>query len=135
MFEESYNLFGEELFCHVIKSNSPFNYEADSYTYIKKMSSKGGYKYLRIDTVDQIGFPDILLMKRSEYCMIEAKRLNKIHLVNLEKDLSWQFGQVAFAVRAIKLGLDYAIAVCKDYNLAIIAKERTLCNLRNNLTF
>lgn len=133
MFLNSYNLFGEELHCLTWQCSSKFKLEADSYTYLKRKANNAGTRYIRVDTVNQIGFPDILLLRQDEYCMIEVKRLKRKKLVSLENNLDWQYGQVAFALRAIKLKESYALAVVVDNTLALISKERTLCLIQSKL--
>jgi len=135
MFEKNYNFFGVELDCQVLTFSSTFHKESDAYAYLKKISTAAGYKYTRIETVNQIGFPDIILLKGERYFLIEAKRLDKKNLTSLEDDLKWQFGQIAFAVRSVTLELSYALVVCKDNKLAIIGQEQTLCRLKNSLHY
>lgn len=133
MFKETYQFFGEELVCHVLTTNSFFAQEKDSYTYMRSLTTKAGYKYLRIDTTGQIGFPDILILKEKDYCLIEAKRLDNKKLVVLEDNLKWQYGQVAFAVRSFTLNLSYVLAVCKENKLAFIGQEQTICQLKRTI--
>lgn len=133
MFLTNYTLFGAELVSWTIETNSSFVLEKDAYSYLKKVSTSSGYKYLRIDTVAQIGFPDILILKADTYCLIEAKRLERKNLEELENDLKWQYGQIAFAVRAFMLDLSYVLVVCKENKLAVIGKERTICHLKKTI--
>lgn len=124
MFNKTYNFFGHELVCKDYETSSWFKLETDGYKCIKKTFSD--FKYHRIDTVDQKGFPDILLLKGSEYLLIEGKRLKKKKLVKLEDDLTWQYGQLGFAKRAFTLGLTYMIFVVKNNHIAMIGEETCL---------
>jgi len=133
VFSDTYSFFDIELVCFSIETSSMFKVEKDSYTYLKRLSTTNGYKYYRIDTAGQIGFPDILLLKEREYCLIEVKRLENKNLVSLEDNLKWQYGQIAFALRSFKLNLDYLLAVCKENKLAFIGKENTVCHLKKSL--
>ena len=132
MFNSRYTILGVDLVCEELQTKSMFRLEKDVYDYLKRITTAAEYKYSRIETVGQDGFPDILIMKNHEYCLIEAKRLKKKRLVILEDDLEWQFGQIGFAVRALTTGLDYVLAVCKNNTIALIGKENTLCRLRRN---
>lgn len=132
MFNTRYSLLGVDLVCDILHTKSTFRLEKDSYDFLKRITTNAGYKYSRIETIGQDGFPDVLIMKQDEYCMIEAKRLKKKRLVRLEDDLEWQFGQIGFAVRALTTGLNYVLVVCKDSTLAIIGQEQTLCRLKHN---
>jgi hypothetical protein len=134
MFLTNYNLLGEDLVCETYCTKSSFTKEKDSYIFIKKNFEDKGYRYVRVDTVNQIGFPDILLLKREIYLLIEAKRLKKKGLSIIEDDLEWQFGQLAFAVRSFTSGVNYAISVCKDNKIAFIGKEKEICRIRDILT-
>lgn len=129
MFDKRYSLFELELSCETITTNSKFKIESETYKYIKEKLTSNGYKYYRIDTVDQIGFPDILALKKKEYILIEAKILKKKHLKSITDDLEWQFGQVAFAVRAFSMNLNYLIAVGKENNLSLIGREAKACQI------
>lgn len=134
MFQKRYDLMSLGLIVEVIDISFKFRLEIDIYAYIKRLTQLAGFKYHRIDTVNQQGFPDILLLKNDDYCLIEAKMLKKKKLVSLEDDLEWQFGQIAYAVRAVTLEHDYLLAVGRHNKLALIGQEQTLCRLRKNLT-
>ena len=135
MFNEQYTLFDEvELVCWQLETSSTFVLENDSYAYIKRLSSANGYRYLRVDTVGQMGFPDILMLRGEEYLLNEAKRLEKKRLCRIEDDLKWQFGQLAFALRAFTLGESYVISVCKQNKLAMIGQEQLICHLQKRIT-
>lgn len=134
MFSERYQFFDMELVSWEIETNSNFRLERDAYSYLKTLSTTNGYRYIRIETEGQQGFPDILLLRKKEYLLIEAKRLNKTKLVKIEDDLKWQFGQIAFAVRSFRLDMEYVIAVCKYNNLVFIGQEPTICRMQERIT-
>jgi len=124
MFNSTYNFFGHELVCLYLGTNSCFRLEKHSYTYIKKMFNT--WKFHRIETDNQDGFPDILMFKQDRYLLIEAKRLKKKKLNKLEDDLTWQFGQLGFAKRAFTKNLSYIIVVVKDNQIAFIGDKPCL---------
>jgi len=103
-----------------VQTTSDFVLETDSYTYLNKTAKTFGWKCIRVDTVGQQGFPDILMLRKNEYWLIEAKLLKKKSLCSIADDLTWQFGQLAFAKRALTLGLNYMIVVVKHRTIAYI---------------
>ena len=119
MFKPAYKFFGHELQCAVIHTTKTFKLEVkDMYPYLKSMFSK--WKWHRIDTTNQIGFPDILLLRGGSYILIEAKILKKKQLNSIENDLVFQPGQLPFMKRSLTLRLDYILAVAKDNQIAFI---------------
>ncbi len=106
--------------CTVLLTGTEFKLEVDTYRFIKKHVVKDGYVFLRIDTTDQKGYPDVTLFRQQEYNLIEAKLLKKKRLLAIADDLNFEFGQVAFAVRALSLGINYSLVVAKGRELAII---------------
>lgn len=127
MFADRYEMLGVELVVVRLATSSNFKLETKVYDCLKSKLTGKGYNYYRIDTKAQMGFPDILALKGDSYCLIEAKILKKAKLVSLEDDLEWQFGQIAFALRAFSLDLNYLIAVGKGSSLVLIGKEKTIC--------
>ena len=120
VFQSTYQLLGMELACNIVQVPTPFKLEKDTYTYIRSRSVENGWKFLRIDTIDQIGYPDISIFREDTYNLIECKLLRKKQLASIEDDLHFEFGQLQFAVRAIKLNLNYTLAVGKGNQLAFI---------------
>ena len=120
VFQLNYDLFGQHVVCTTVQAPEPFKLEVDMYRFIKKHVVKEGYMFLRIDTTDQRGYPDITLFREQEYQLIEAKLLKKNQLESIADDLRFEFGQLAFAVRALSLGLNYTLAVGRGRQLAII---------------
>lgn len=110
--------------CKHVKTAKEFKLEVkDMYPYIKAQAQKFGWKYMRVETSDQDGFPDILLVRGSEYWFIEAKILKKKALVSLLDDLNWQFGQIGFMKRALTKRLRYILAVAKGKEIVYILGE------------
>lgn len=134
MFNEQYTLFGLELVCWQFETSSSFPLERDAYAYIKRLSSANKYRYIRVETIGQDGFPDILMLQGTEYLLNEIKRLKKKRLVSIEDDLEWQFGQLGFAVRSMTMGMSYVLSVCKESKLAIIGQEHTVCHVQKRIT-
>ena len=122
MFKDTYNFFGQDLICIRRKVNKTFVVESDVDHFIKKIFK--GWKYIKVDTVNQIGFPDNLLMKDSRYILIESKMLKKKELNVLEDDLKWQPGQLPFMKQALMLGLSYKLVVAKGNTLAYIMDKK-----------
>lgn len=119
MFKPTYNFFGHELDCTVRHTSKAFKLEVkDMYPWLKIAFSK--WKWHRIDTVNQIGFPDILLLQGGRYRLIEAKILKKKQLNTIEDDLVFQPGQIPFMKRSLTLNLDYILVVAKDNQIAFI---------------
>jgi hypothetical protein len=113
-------LFDSPLVCKVVQTSGEFPLESKVYAYLKTLTRQDHWKFLRVDTTDQKGFPDILLLKQRTYWQIEAKLLKKKQLVSLEDDLHWQFGQVGYMKRALTLNLNYMLVVAKDTSIAFI---------------
>ena len=127
MFESWYKLLDKDVVvCDVIQTATSFPKESNLTDYLGKVTRKAGWKYLRVDTVNQMGFPDILLLKGSDYWQIEAKILRKKKLVSLEDDLKWQFGQIGYFKRALSLNLNYMLVVAKGNNIAYIKGENNV---------
>lgn len=119
-------MFETELTCKSSQVSSVFKLESDSYRHIKRTSSKAGWKFIRVDTVNKIGFPDILLLKKEEYWLIEVKRLKRKKLISIADNLEFQFGQLAFMQRAFTLKLKYLLCVVKDNSIAIIGDKENV---------
>lgn len=120
MFKPTYKVFNSDVACRTVQVTSNFVQETDSYEYLKNIAQPFGWKCIRIDTVGQQGFPDILMLRKNEYWLIESKRLKKKSLDVIEDDVVWQFGQLAFAKRALTLELNYMIVVVKHKTIAYI---------------
>lgn len=120
VFKSTYELFGQELVTKVLQAPAPFKLERDMYMFLKQVALEEGWKFLRVDTVDQQGFPDVLLLRGDEYLLIEAKLLKNKRLLDVADNLNFEFGQIPFAVRALKTGINYALAVGKGNELALL---------------
>lgn len=119
-FKPQYEVFGQLFHCTVIQLPNPIKLETDVYKWIKKFVQSEGWKYSRIDTTDQQGWPDITVLRKQEYNLIEGKLLKKKRLVDVADDIEFEFGQLPFMVRSSKLKINYTLAVGKGYQLAII---------------
>lgn len=106
-----------------MRSTSDLDLETGVYEEIKRRANKFGWRYLRVDTTDQKGFPDILLLRKGEYWLIEGKLLKKKKLSSISDDIHWQFGQQAVMKRSITLNLNYMLAVGKGREVAFIKGE------------
>ena len=106
--------------CTTLNTVATFSKEPKIHTVLKVLTRKKYWKYCRIETVNQIGMPDALLLRGDTYWLVEAKILKKKQLVSLENDLVWQFGQIAFMQKSLKNKLNYMLAVGKDNMLALI---------------
>ena len=129
-FKSRYKLFGIPLKCLEIDTVRYFSLESDIYKYLNTLFTQQGWKFIRIETVNQDGFPDMLIVKDDRFVLIEAKRLNKKRLNVIEDDLTFEFGQLPFAVKAFKSGLNYALVVSKENKLAVISTEERLCQIK-----
>lgn len=120
MFQERYSLKGLEVHCRALQWTSTFRLETSVYDYVKKAANAKGWRYIRVDTLNQQGFPDIILLRGREYFFVEGKLLKKAALRSIEDDLEWQFGQVGFMYRAISCGNPYVLAVAKGHTIAFL---------------
>lgn len=122
-FLEEYAFMGDAVVGKIVPTTAVFKLEKAIYSFIKKRAQNANWKYLRVDTKDQIGFPDILLLRGNIYWQIEAKLLKKKKLTTIEDDLDWQFGQLAYMKRALTLNTNYLLAVAKDSNIIFIKRK------------
>lgn len=120
--------FGHNLTCIVHQTNCHFKTETRSYIYLKQLFK--GWKFNRIDTQRQQGFPDCLILKEDRYLLLECKQLKRKKLVSLEDNLTWQFGQLSFAERAFEHRLTYLITVAKGNEMAFIGKAECLKQIK-----
>lgn len=125
MFKDNYIFFGHSVDCLTIETNTTFKLEVpDMYPWLKTKFNT--WKFQRIDTTNQIGFPDILLLKKDKYVLMEAKILKKKTLNSIEDDLTYQFGQLAFMKRSLTLGLSYILVVGKGNLISFIGGKSCL---------
>lgn len=125
IFKPNYIFFGRSVDCLTIETNSTFKLEVtDMYPWLKKRFNT--WKFQRIDTTNQIGFPDIILLKKDNYVLMEAKILKKKSLNSIEDDLVYQFGQLAFMQRSLTLGLSYILVVGKGKYISFIGDKKCL---------
>lgn len=121
MFQRDYTLLDAAVVCRTLQTTACFKYEVkDMYPYLKRRIEEAGWQYYRVDTVDQSGFPDILVTRKAEYWLIEVKILRKSRLIDLKEDLTWQFGQIGFMRKALLRNTNYLLAVGAGPTLAYI---------------
>lgn len=126
MFADKYICLNSVVVCKVVQTATEFLREDKIYEVIKRLSRNDGWAYRRVDTTNQMGFPDILLLKGQTYWQIEAKILKKKELVSIEDDLTWQFGQLGYLQTSVSKGLNYMLAVGKGSKLAFIKGENSV---------
>ena len=124
IFQDSYIIFDKDVNCCVLPVSKPIRLETAVYKFIKEHFI--GWDCRRMETPDQDGFPDVLLMKGKEYILIEAKVLKKKKLVSVADDIKYEFGQLAFMARSFTKGRPYLLAVGKGTQVAFIGKKETL---------
>lgn len=113
MFRSSYLLGAHELKGLVRPLPINITNEDQSYPLIIRAAQQKGWHCERVENSLKPGFPDLLALRGSRYWLIEVKRLHKKQLVSLEKDLTWQFGQLAYMYNALEHNRNYLLAVVK----------------------
>ena len=119
-FLPEYTIFGLKVVATVFDTKRFFNEEKKLTTHLKRASSKSGWRFLKVDTDVQIGFPDVLLLKKERFWLIESKILKKKNLIKLEDDLKWQPIQISFMVDALRRKLNYSLFVGFKKQLCVI---------------
>lgn len=120
MFAERYALFDSTWACRSWQVQAKIANETGTYGYIKKLVRSHGWKYKRVETIDQDGFPDIMVFKGPNYWAIESKMLTKRKLVRIEDDLKWQPGQLPFMKRSHTLNMNYMLLIYGKGTMASI---------------
>lgn len=126
---------GMRVACAEVQATRPFTLESQVYDYLKKCFNKQGYKFIRVDTTNQIGFPDCVCLRQAEYCLIEAKMLKTKKLVRVLDNVAWQPGQIPFMLKALLTKQCYLLIIAKDSTLLILGERkyvRTMLNNTNN---
>ena len=118
--KDSYEVMGLRVACAEVQVTRTFPLEKDVYKYLKRKFNEAGWKFIRVDTQGQQGFPDCLCLKGSEYILIEAKMLKTKKLVNVLDNMTWQPGQIPFLLQALIKKQSYLLIVAKDNKLLII---------------
>lgn len=134
MFKPTYNFFNHVLTCEVLQVSTTFRLEADSYKWLKKTYNKRNWRVMRTET-ESPAFPDILMLKGSQYCLIEAKRLKQKKLHTLEKSLTWQWGQLGMFKRNLDLGIQQIVTVVKTNHIAFIGEEHYVRKIISDTDF
>ncbi len=123
---------GLRVACKEIQATRSFALEADVYTYLKRVLNNDGWKFIRVDTQGQQGFPDCLCLKGSQYMLIEVKMLKTKKLNNILDNMKWQPGQVPFMLQALTKKQSYLLVVAKGNSLLIIGSKNNVWTMFNN---
>ena len=133
--EDSYEVMGKRLACFELQANRSFKLESEVYSYLKRVMNTLRYKFIRVDTNNQIGFPDCLCLKGSEYILIEAKMLKTKKLTSVLDNVTFQPGQIPFLLQAVLKKQCYLLIVARDNKLLILGDKhyvRKLLSDSNN---
>lgn len=90
------------------------------YKYLAKVVNPLGWLQQHVETVNQQGFPDLLLKRSLEYMQIECKLQRVVTLLEYNTQLHWEFGQLAYAKRSIMNKEPYVLVVGHDRELKFI---------------
>jgi len=131
IFQREYRLFDNVVNTHIIHTDYKFIKETQCYDFINRYTPY--CKTIRVDTTDQKGFPDQIILNGDEYLMIESKLLKRKKLVDLKDNLEWQYGQLAFFKRCLTTSRCYLLCVAKDNYIAFIGTPYNLAMLDNML--
>lgn len=112
-------LAGIPLVCEQHDIGKPIRLETKIYDHVNRRMSSSGWRYQRIDTTDQRGFPDLFLTKGDQYIQAEAK-LQKVKTLRSLKQLSWEPGQLAYALKSFLNKEPYLILTGLDTTLTFI---------------
>ena len=121
---KSFNVLGTALAGCFIPCKG-FALESDVYGFLKA-KLEPPWSCLRIEQKTADGTPDILLIKKHAYCLIEAKLLKQGILNDPVKQLHWQPGQIAFLKRAVRKGWRYMLVVGTNKGIWFIEGDK--CN-------
>lgn len=132
---QEYEVMGLRVVCKELRATRSFSLEDQVYPYLKKIFNRKGYRFIRVDTTNQIGMPDCLCLKGPEYVLIEVKMLKTKKLVSILDNMTWQPGQIPFMLQAILKKQCYLLIVAKDDKLLVIGEKdyvRTMLNHTDN---
>ena len=138
MSVDSYEVMGLRVACAEVQATRSFSLETKVYKYLKQVYNKAGWKFIRVDTTNQIGFPDCLCLKGSEYVLIEAKMLKTKKLTSVLDNMTWQPGQIPFMLQALIKKQCYLLIVAKGSKLLILGDEsyvRTMLSYTDDFRF
>ncbi len=127
-----YEIMGLRVACIEVQATRSFSLEHQVYTYLRPIFNKHGYKFVRVDTQNEIGMPDCLCLKGKEYSLIEVKLLKTKKLVSLLDNVSWQPGQIPFMLQALNKNQSYLLIIAKDRKLLIIGEEDYVRTMLSN---
>ncbi len=129
---DSYEFFSLRVACVELQAARSFSLETKVYTYLKRQFNENGYKFIRVDTTNQIGFPDCVCLKGSEYVLVEAKMLKTTTLTRLTTNVEWQAGQIPFMLKALLTKMNYLLIIAKDNRLFVIGDEKYVWTMLDN---
>ncbi len=134
----SYEIMGKRVACRELQATRSFSLEHEVYPCLKRHANTAGWKFIRVDTQGQQGFPDCLLLKGKEYWLVEVKMLKTKKLKNPLDNVTWQPGQIPFMLQALQRKHRYLLVIAKADKLLILGEEnnvRSMFNNTNNLRF
>ena len=67
-FNTNYTLIGSAVVCSYGRITAELRLEKDIHPIIKRWANASGWNFYRLETEDQMGFPDIMILRGSEYC-------------------------------------------------------------------
>lgn len=123
---------GLRVACVELQATRNFSVEDEVYPYIKQVVNANAYKFMRIDTTNQIGMPDCLCLRGPEYSLIEVKRLKTNKLVSVLDNVTWQPGQIPFMLQALLKKQSYLLIIAKDNRLLIIGDSDYVRTMLSN---
>lgn len=94
---------------YLFYTHTPIANEHYLYSVIKNLCVSIQAEACKVDTVQQAGFPDQLVLRKGDYMLIESK----VHtcIPKAYSSLHWQTGQQGFAGNAFLRGFPYYLAL------------------------
>lgn len=132
---KEYEVMGVHVVCKELRATCTFKLEDQVYSYLKKIFNKHAYKFIRVDTTNQIGMPDCLCLRGPEYVLVEVKMLKTNKLTSVLENVTWQAGQIPFMLQALLKKQCYLLIIAKNDKLLIIGDKeyvRTMLNYTDN---
>lgn len=127
-----YDIMGTEVACAELQAARSFKLEKETYPYLKSQSATHGWKFIRVDTTSQQGFPDCLLLKQDNYWLVEVKMLKTKKLTRPLDNVTWQSGQIAFMLQALLRKQNYLLIIVKDNKFMILGDHTNVRTMLNN---
>lgn len=122
IFSQEYELGGERLYAltRAYSPLKPLRTESDLYVALRERCTELGWTYYKMDVKHSVGFPDILVIRGSEYVLMECKLLRKKALVSVKDDLKWEFGQIPTALKLVRSSCEYVMVVGREHTIAFL---------------